>query len=55
MHVMGSQDAEDIRQFMYRLIQKGLDVLSTPKSGASWKPLLAGHIQKPSKYITPKR
>ena len=51
MHVSGSQNAEDLRQYMFRLIQKGLDVLSTPNSGNRWKPLLAGHIQKPSKYI----
>lgn len=55
MQVTGSQDAEDVRQFMFRLIQKGLDVLSTPNSGKRWKPLLAGHIQRPSKYIVPKR
>lgn len=54
MQVAGSQDAEDVRPFMFRLIQKGLDVPSPPRSGKHCKPLMAGHIQNPSKYIVPK-
>jgi hypothetical protein len=53
--ILGSQHADDVREYMLQLIQRGLDILSTPKSGKYWKPLLAGQIQKPSRYLRRKR
>ena len=55
MQFLGSCQTEDIRQFMFKLTEKGLDIVSTPDSGKKWKPLIIGHIQSPRKYIRPKR
>ena len=55
MQFTGSCQTEDIRHFMFKLTEKGLDVISTPTSGKKWKPLITGQLQSPEKYLRPKR